>query len=702
MSRRSRDDRKEPRRNPGGRGNPRQGAPAPPLPEAASVPVRHPAMLAAIVVTAACVLVSVSFILFDTDVWHHLLVGRVIWQTHAVPTKQIWSWPTWGAPEANSAWLFRALVWPLWATGGIAGLFAWRWAATLAAFGIVWATARRMGTRGFAPLVALLLCAFIQRLRSQVRPETLVAVLLALEIWILETRRRGGGDRTLWLVAVAWVWANTHISYYLGFVVLAAYLADAWIASRRDPARAPHADAAMAPVRRLALVGLAALAVSFVNPFGWRALWQPFDFLLHAQHELMYQTIKELEPVDWRRYIHTVLPLLVGGWTLLIAWRAWRRAFDRVEALLCVGFTALALSAQRFVGFYAVVAAPFLMRDLGEWVAARRWPAWSRSPWPRAAITIAVCVAASMLEWRRSDLAIGIGFQWDRYPVRACDFIAANGVRGRGFNNFEFGGYQAWRFWPDRTRLPFMTGTPEAATRIDRLLYAGVFARADAWRALDRLHRFDYVLLERAQVGDDRLLDVLDADSTWALVFADDAGTVYVRRDGPLRAVAERSPYRLVPAGRASLLALGARMVADPSLTPRVEAELRERVAASPWDAHDLTWLADLEMAHGRYEEARGRIEQALRVSPALARGHERLGLIHLAEGRPREALLEFQMERERDPRSPRNALDMGNAWRRLGDRRHATDEYRRELGLDPGDGEALDSLAALARPNDC
>src|SRR5439155_19666881 len=110
---------------------------------------------------------------------------------------------TYGAPEANSAWLFRALVWPLWSTAGVTGLFAWRRVVTLCTFAIAWATARRMGARGFAPLVALVLCAFIQRLRSQVRPETLVALVLALEICILETRRLGGRDRSFWLVGVS-------------------------------------------------------------------------------------------------------------------------------------------------------------------------------------------------------------------------------------------------------------------------------------------------------------------------------------------------------------------------------------------------------------------------------------------------------------------------------------------------------------------
>lgn len=661
----------------------------------AGVTASHPAMIAALVVVAACVLVSVTFTIFETDFWHHLLVGRVIWERHAVPTTQLWSWPTWGAPEANSAWLFRALVWPFWSIGGVTGLFAWRWITTLATFAVVWATARRTGARGFAPLVALVLCVFIERLRSQVRPETLVAVLLALEVWLLESRRRGGRDRTLWLVPLLWVWVNVHLSYTLGFLVLAVYLGEAWLAGRatRTPRPEGGPDA-----RRLAIVAGAALVVSLANPFGWRALWEPFDFFLNNRQELMYRTIKELKPVDWRLYARSVLPLIVGGWTLLVLWRAWHRRIDRVEIALCATFTAIALSTQRFIGYYAVVAAPFLMRDLAEWVAARRWPAWSASPWARAALTGAVCIAAGLREWDRPDMPLGIGIQWDKYPVRACDFIADNGIRGRGFNNFEYGGYQAWRFWPDRERLPFMTGTPEAASRTDRFLYAGVFARPEVWGALDRRHRFDYVLLERLQEGDNHLLDVLDADTTWTLVFADDAGVVYVRRSGPLRALAERHRGDVVPAGAARLATLGAAMTADTSLAARVEAELRARAAASPWNARDLALLADIALAGGRPAEARELVGRALTVSPTLMRGHERLGLVALAEGRPRDAIAEFERERRLYPRTPGNAMHEGQAWRRLGDLGRAREAYRRELRLDPGNAEANDSLAAVER----
>ena len=39
------------------------------------------------------------------------------------------------------------------------------------------------------------------------------------------------------------------------------------------------------------------------------------------------------------------------------------------------------------------------------------------------------------------------------------DFMLAEGIRGRGLNHFYYGPYQLYRFWPERDRLPFMTGT---------------------------------------------------------------------------------------------------------------------------------------------------------------------------------------------------------------------------------------------------
>jgi len=86
-------------------------------------------------------------------------------------------------------------------------------------------------------------------------------------------------------------------------------------------------------------------------------------------------------------------------WPLLAMWRASRRGLDVAEILTLLLATAYALPSQRFVGFYAIAAAPYLGRDLDALLRARRGPSWTAAPWVRAA-------AASIAHLVRDDTII--------------------------------------------------------------------------------------------------------------------------------------------------------------------------------------------------------------------------------------------------------------------------------------------------------
>ena len=224
------------------------------------LPLTHPATLVAAAIAGACILLAVTFRIIDTDFWQHLAVGRALWTTHEIPRIEEWSWPTWGEPAILRSWAFRALLWPFWLAGGSPGLFAWRWLTTALAFGFAWATARRMGARGLAPLAVLVVCALVYRQRSQVRPETLASVLLAFTMWLLAAARDAPSGqprrarRLWWMVGVVWVWANAHISYVLAFALLAIHL----IAAHLDAGRGVRRGPAPAALWRVTLAAAAA------------------------------------------------------------------------------------------------------------------------------------------------------------------------------------------------------------------------------------------------------------------------------------------------------------------------------------------------------------------------------------------------------------------------------------------------------------
>jgi hypothetical protein len=540
----------------------RPAAAAPPAGAGSAAPYRF-----ALLVAFACLLVSVSFRLYEYDMWEHLTYGRAVWQLHRVPRTQIWTWPDFDTPQVNPSWGFSALVWPFWAAGDDLGLAMWRWLTTLVAFALLWGAARAMGVRGPPALVALVICGLVYRQRSQVRPETLAAVLLALTLWLLATRR-GPGRRDAWLVVAVWAWANVHISWPLGMGLIAMHA----LAARVPPGRPA--------LRGLGLVVVAAAAAAFVNPFGPRAVWRPFEYLFVWRHDPLLSGISELKPLDWSVNLFNGLPLLLVGWPALALWRSRRRGPDALEWGVCVLGTVLALGGNRFVATYALLAAPWCARDLDDWWHTRRWARATAHSWREALATSALCVTLPLWEWTHYENRLGIHPDDRREPVAACDFMMSHGVRGRGFNDFFLGGYLLWRFWPDRGRLPYFDIHPEDKTAEERLGYLRAFTSTSGWIALSRRRGFDWAILSRLRMRDPGLLDALDSDPDWCLVFADDAAALFVRRDGALGALADTSAYHVLPGGGRRTRVLVEDLVRDPALAallaPELERQQRE------------------------------------------------------------------------------------------------------------------------------
>ena len=668
----------------------------PRLPAPAREPLPAPPALVTAAIAAfvfAGILLLVTTPIDDPDLWQHLLVGKVILATHAVPSTQVWTWPMYGQPDVLPSWLFRVIVWPLYHAWGFLGLQAWRWLGALAVFAFAWQGARSAGARGPFALLAIFSCALLYRYRSQVRPDGMVAILMAAQMALLESRRSRpddarGIDPAWGLVPLALVWVNVHMSYWIGWALTTFYLADTFVPGR--------GGFVVRSRRTLVLVLAACVGVSFLNPAGWRQLEQPFEYFFVWRHEALYRIVGELRPVVWAAYNQSLLPLWLAAVPLLAIAR-WRRSgFDLVELLVIGVFIPQALSTQRFLIWAAVLVAPFFARDLDAWVRGLAWPRPLAAPWAQAGLVAVLCTASWLPSARDPGLKAGWGMPMEHTAVGACDWLATHDVRGRGFNPFEMGGYVLYRFFPDRARLPFMdihlTGTHE-----DHMLAAYALAFKPYWERLDRKYRFDWALLHREDMPGQTILDSFDADSaTWGLVFRDDAAAVYVRRDGAMADVAARERFRDLPGGPVALAASMSRAVADTAARARLRAELVTSSSRSKWNADDLTALGFLDLVDGRAADARRAFTRAGEVKPDERSLHANLGTAWLMDGNPGEALREFRAEARSERPSPLVDLRLGQALDRLGRRDEARRAFLRAQGSAAARAEATDSLAAL------
>jgi hypothetical protein len=206
--------------------------------------------------------------------------------------------------------------------------------------------------------------------------------------------------------------------------------------------------------------------------------------------------------------------------------------YDLLLTLLGLG---LALQNVRNVPLFVAAVTPVMINTYSDWwkelAAAQKWN--FRLP-PRkafAAITAVVLVLIALVTTVRVYNNINPARQdkvdTDTYPVAAADWLQAHPEVGtRMFNQYGWGGYLVYRFYPQENRKVFIFG--EAALMGDDLLneYEHIYALHSDWKALLDKNRIDYVVENRG----DPLPNLLATQPDWTLVYQDSVAVIYVRK----------------------------------------------------------------------------------------------------------------------------------------------------------------------------
>jgi hypothetical protein len=455
--------------------------------------------------------------IYDSDFWWHLKTGQFIVEKHALPVPDPFAFTTAGAASAYAGeaiarhfnltheWLAQALLYLVWRAAGFGGVVLAR-ALLLAGFSaLVGLVAWRRCGGFYRSLGAACAAAGMAIPFALDRPYLVTFLLLAATMAILEFRR------WLWLLPpIFLIWANCHSGFFLGWVELAAYSAEAlWLRNGRQ----------------VWMVSAVSVLASGINPNGFRV----FQVLLYYRASFLQSRLLEWARPRW--FAPSEFTVLLFGAAILLLWA--HRRVRLADWLLFGAFAAAALTAQRNVILIGLVA-PIEIVSYFPW---ERWPRWRTLPpvLPLAAslILMGAGIAAS---W-------GSSFQlraaeW-KYPAGAADFLLAHHITGPMFNTYEFGGYLIWRLWPEQRVFIDGRALSESVFQdYGRILYNHDESGGEsAQQLLDRYGVQTIVMntFEYSQGLVYRLAPALaDPQQTeWKLVYDDPAAIVLMRHPPP-------------------------------------------------------------------------------------------------------------------------------------------------------------------------
>ena len=465
------------------------------------------------------------------DLGRHLKNGEIILARLAVPTTNEYSYTAPDFPFLNHHWGSGVLLHLVHRVFGFPGLSLFAVVLAVTTFWLFFSVARRESRFEIAGAAALVMLPVIGS-RIEIRPEMFSYLWSGVFLSILWRYARGIDSwRMLVLLPLIEVlWVNTHLYFFFGLVLVAAFVVEALLLRRRATA--------------LVITGAATALATLANPAGLRGALYPLSIMgnygydvVENQPALLLARLINFPPT---LYFEVALGALAASW--LYAFLADRResATPSVALLLLSLFVSvLAWTAVRnfaLFGWVALVAVSANLRGLREpaWFARRRAVF---APVLLGGLALAL-VLLHIPYWRGQLAFTGLGVRPGN--LEALEFYRTEGLRGPIFNNFNVGSYLIYGLYPQER--VFVDNRPEAypATFFSEVL-TPMLRDETRWREADERWHFNVIFFAHKDVAlGPEFLERRAHDPAWAPVFADDDLIILVKRDEQNRDVIRR------------------------------------------------------------------------------------------------------------------------------------------------------------------
>lgn len=303
------------------------------------------------------------------------------------------------------------------------------------------------------------------------RSQLMTYVFFLLLLWLMKKHGEGHG-RYLFAVPVLMVlWVNTHIGFFVGLAVFAAYVIHVLTRSRFK----------RRPVLFLTGLLLVSTLATFLNPFGPKVYLEIFA---HAASPLSSMIAEWLPPpLTWKLFI-VFSTLIVSIYHLA------RKKLNVFYLLLMFFFAFLALTGRRNIPLFMTV----FFLDLLDMLPRLK----VRLP-PELIVPLLTAIAVS-IAFIRIPAAI-TSSSWSNYCRNRltnypCEVVERNLVRGNIFANYEWGGFFVWQMPQSKV---FVDGRMPAWKNEDGIspyaVYLSIVQTRPGWNELLKATRTDFLVI---------------------------------------------------------------------------------------------------------------------------------------------------------------------------------------------------------------
>jgi hypothetical protein len=468
-------------------------------------------------VLAGCVYHFANRGVADPDIWWHLRNAEYLLKTHHFIRIDMYSYTVSGTPWINHEWLAELPYYFAWKSWGLRGIFV----LMVGLIEIVMLGVYYLGCLVSGNCKAAFLGCWVAMFLATISfgPRTLLFgwIYLIVLLAVLWRYKLHGKDFLIVLPPLFLVWVNSHGSWLIGLVILFIFVVTGLFDGIGGTQQLPR----WSPVqlKRLLIVTAFSVMALFINPYGYRLVFYPFDFAL--RQNLNVASVEEWASVDFHSFRGKAL---LAAIFLMLLITVLRKQSWRLESFVLFLFAVYSsVTYMRFLFLAGIIIAPLLAMRLDL------LPPYEREkdkPALNAAFVMAAVLFAVLTFPSERDLARDIQ---RLYPTKAADYLQSLPLQDRRhvLNDYLWGGYLILNC----RDVPVFIDS-----RVDIFEYNGIvkdyldFANLKA--SLEVLDRYGirYALLPTSSPAG----YLLRHDPDWHTVYSDDVASIFERESAPV------------------------------------------------------------------------------------------------------------------------------------------------------------------------
>lgn len=370
----------------------------------------------------------------DYDVWYHLMTGKVIIETGKIPNQDIFSHTMAGKPWIAHEWLSQSFLYFTYTHIGFRGLILFKAFMVIGTFAFVYSLCKKSAGNSFIGVVLTFWGALVSAGSWLERPQMFSYFFFSFVLFTL-AEFQNGNKRCLYILPpLCLLWVNMHSSFILLFVVMALWMFTFLLKERRG--------GNWGTFRMVFLITCACAFFSLLNPYGASIWAYPFNTLLHKSHASL---ISEWQSPNF----HLPQNLLFEGLFFLTLFSlAEKSRFSLLDVLLFLLFSHMSLYSIRFFPLFGI-AAPVLVSKRASLIFKKKDPLSSKDHPFINAFLISALFVLCIYKFPKSN-TFSECVDKSQFPVKAVNFIIRNNVQGNIFNEYDWGGFLIFKFYPGR------------------------------------------------------------------------------------------------------------------------------------------------------------------------------------------------------------------------------------------------------------